>query len=314
MATYSSFKKISSEAIVNLTIQSADIGSDAITSNSIQNTNVPATAISGTVTSAKIAPSIDISGKAVTYRQIVNTDLASGAGITGSKLTSGAITANLEYTPINQAGSTTTGQLLVPAGSNAAPNITFSSDTTSGINITNNNVAIVAGGLAGININSAGYITRPNHPAFAAAGTTGWLYAPSYGGTGEFECGNIMGWTTAHQTGGANFANDPGRFTAPVAGHYKFSSWWYMLNDANTPPNYVHTFIRKNNSRGWMAGGRSPYNIYMHQNTNSYPDGSCLSQVINMNAGDFVSNGIVWHGNSSRMHSGHHIFSGYLIS
>jgi hypothetical protein len=143
-------------------------------------------------------------------------------------------------------------------------------------------------------------------------GQNGWYYAPAFGGVAEYEIGNIWSWTTSHQYGGTNFNNN-GRFTAPVTGYYTFHTWWYMLNDANTPPNYVHLFFRKNNSRSWTAGGRSPYVINMHQNTNSYDDGFSHTAVIDMNAGDYVSLGIVWHGNSSRVHSGHHLFSGQLI-
>jgi hypothetical protein len=66
MATYSSFKKIDTDAIVNLTLQPADIAANTIVTADIQNTAVPASAISGTVTSDKIASSIDLSTKTVT--------------------------------------------------------------------------------------------------------------------------------------------------------------------------------------------------------------------------------------------------------
>jgi len=313
MATYSSFKKIDSDAIVDATVVAADIAADTIPTADIADTNVPAAAFSATVTAPKLAATIDLSGKTVVYRPIVDGDISASAGIAGAKLASGAATGNLGFTPINQTGDTVSGQLLVPAGSTGSPSIQYSGSTNSGINLTTNNVAIVAGGNTGINIDTNGYITRPNHPVFAAVGTQGWFYAPSYGGTGEYESGSIQGWTTSHQYGGSNFSGSPGRFTAPVAGYYQFHTWWYLLNDANTPPNYVHLFFRRNNSRAWTAAGRSPYIMAMHQNTNSYDDGYPHTAVINMSAGDFVSLGIVWHGNSSRHHSGHHLFSGQLI-
>jgi hypothetical protein len=313
MATYSSFKKIDSDAIVDATIVAADIAADTIPNADIANTAVPGTAFSATVTDGKLAATIDLSAKTVTYRPIVNADISASAGIAGAKLASGAATGNLGFTPINRSGDTVSGQLLVPAGSVSSPSIQYSGSTNSGINLTTNNVAIVAGGNTGVNIDTNGYITRPNHPVFSAVGTQGWFYAPAYGGTGEYESGSIQGWTTSHQYGGNNFSGAPGRFTAPVAGYYQFHTWWYLLNDANTPPNYVHLFFRKNNSRAWTAGGRSPYIMAMHQNTNSYDDGYPHTAVINMSAGDFVSLGIVWHGNSSRHHSGHQLFSGQLI-
>lgn len=313
MATYSSFKKITSDAIVDGAIVAADIASDTIPASAITNGNVPAAAISGTVTSAKLAATIDLSGKTVTYRPILNSDFSASAAIAGAKLAAAAATGNLGYTPINQAGDTMTGQLLVPAGSVGAPSVINSGSTTSGINLTTNNVAIVSGGATALNVDSSGFVTRPSHPAFQAWGTAGWLYAGSYGGTGERELTSQPGWTTTYQAGGTNFNSSNGRFTAPVAGYYRFSTWYYLLNDANTPPNYIHPFFRKNNNRGWTSGGRSPYLIAMHQNTNSYDDGFSHSAVIDMNAGDFVSLAIVWHGNSSRHHAAHQCFSGQLI-
>ena len=313
MATYSSFKKIDTDAIVSATIASTDIAADTISATNIAATSVPAAAFSATVTSAKIASTIDLSGKTVTYRPIVNGDISATAAIAGAKLAAGAATTNLGFTPINRAGDTLTGQLLVPSGSVGAPSIASSGDTTSGINITSNNVNIVAGGVTGINVNSSGFTTRPNNPAFLAWGNAGWLYAGSYGGTGERECQSQMGFSTAFQNGGTNFSNANGRFTAPVAGYYHFSTWYYLLNDANTPPNYIHPFFRKNNNRGWTSGGRSPYLMAMHQNTNSYDDGYSHTAVIDLAAGDFVSMAIVWHGNSSRHHAAHQYFSGALI-
>jgi hypothetical protein len=274
---------------------------------------VPGTAFSNTVTSAKLASTIDLSGKAITYRAIVNGDISASAAIAGAKLGTGAATTNIGFTPVNQAGDTMSGQLTVPAGSVSAPSLVYASDTSSGINITTNNVAIVAGGATAINVSSTGAVTRPGQPAFLAWGTAGWLYAGSYGGTGEREITSQMGFEIAHQAGGTNFSTANGRFTAPTAGYYRFSTWYYLLNDANTPPNYIHPFFRKNNNRGWTSGGRSPYLMAMHQNTNSYDDGFCHSAVIDMAAADYVSLAIVWHGNSSRHHAGHQCFSGQLI-
>jgi hypothetical protein len=313
MATYSSFKKIDSDALVDATILPADIAGNTIPTAAITANSVPAAAFSGTVTSQKLASTIDLSGKTVTYRAITNTDISPGASIVGGRLAASAATNNLGYTPVNQAGDAMTGQLLVPAGSVGTPSIINSGSTNSGINITTNNVAIVAGGATAVNVSSTGAITRPSHPAFQAWGTAGWLYAGSYGGTGERELQSQMGWTTSHQAGGTNFVDSTGRFTAPTAGYYRFSTWYYLLNDANTPPNYIHPFFRKNNNRGWTSGGRSPYLMAMHQNTNSYDDGFSHSAVIDMAAGDFVSLAVVWHGNSSRHHAAHQYFSGQLI-
>jgi hypothetical protein len=313
MATYSSFKQIPADGLIANTIVSGNIAANTVTATNIAAGAVPSSAMSGVVTSANLATTIDLSGKTVTYRPIINADVSGSAGITGTTLASGAAVSNIGFTPVNRAGDTLTGQLQVPSGSASSPSIQYVSSSNSGINITSNNVAIVAGGATAVNIDSNGYITRPNHPMFSAVGQNGWYYAPQFGGTGEWEVGSIWNWTASHQYGGNNFAGAPGRFTAPVAGYYTFHTWWYLLNDANTPPNYMHFFFRKNNSRGWTAGGRSPYIICMHMNTNSYDDGYPHTAVIDMAAGDYCSLGCVYHGNSSRMHSGHHLFSGHLI-
>jgi len=314
MATYSSFKKIDSDALVNGTIAAADIASATIPTAAIDNQAVTSGKMSGSVTSAKIASSIDLSGKTVTYRPIVNTDVDNSAGIVGARLAAGAITTNLGYTPVNTAGDTMTGQLIVAAGNAAAPSITRAGDTNTGINLTTNEIRIVANGVTQTLIDSSGRVRRPEHPAFAVSATNGWLYANNYGGTGTFEMGSIMAWNNAaHQTGGNNWNPSNGRYTAPVTGYYVFRSIWYYLNDNNSTPSYTHSWIARNGNISWMTGGRNPLNINMHGNRNNYDDGSNYSAVFQLNAGEYASCWIRWHSFNSRHHAGHQIFSGHLI-
>lgn len=313
MANYSSFKKIDSDAIVNGTIVANDIAANTIPANAIAAQNVPAGAISGTVTSDKLASTIDLSGKTVAYRAIVDSDVSGSAAIAGGKLATSAATTNLGYTPVNTAGDTMSGQLRVAAGSAGAPSIAYSGGTNTGIYLNTNDISISVGGTQALNIDSGGRVRRPSHPAFAAAGTAGWLYASNYGGTGYREAGSVMGWTTSHQTGGSNFDSGTGRFTAPVAGYYVFHTMWYFLNDNNSTSSYVHPFFAKNNGIGWNTGGRAPYAMNMHGNRNNYDDGANYSAVMSMGAGEFCSIGLVWHSYNSRNHAGHQIFSGHLI-
>lgn len=314
MATYSSFKKIDSAAVVDATILSADIASNTIPTAALANEAVTSAKIIGSVTSAKIASSIDISGKTVNYRPIINTDVNASAAIAGAKLAAGAVAANLGYTPINTAGDTLTGQLIVAAGNAAAPSITRAGDTNTGINLSTNEIRIVAGGTTQTLIDNSGRVRRPDHPAFAVSATNGWLYASNYGGTGTFEMGSIMGWNNAaHQTGGSNWNPSNGRYTAPVPGYYLFRSMWYYLNDNNSTPSYVHSWIARNGNVSWNTGGRNPYNINMHGNRNNYDDGSNYSAVFQLNAGEYASLYIRWHSFNSRHHAGHQIFSGHLI-
>jgi hypothetical protein len=314
MPSYSSFKKISSEAIVDQAIQSGDIAATTIVTGDIQDGAVVAGDMSGVVTSAKLNATIDLSGKTVTYRPIVNSDISASAGIAGAKLAAGAATTNIGFTPVNTGGDTMTGALIVPSGSASAPSITRDGNTNTGISLESGAIRITGGGSESILIDDSGRVRRPNHPAFAVSATTGWLYASNYGGTGTFECGSVMGWNNAsHQTGGSNWNPSNGRYSAPVSGWYVFHTCWYMLNDNNSTPSYVHTWIARSGNVNWLPGGRTPYNINMHGNRNNYDDGSNYSAVFQLNAGDYASVWIRWHSYNSRHHAGHHIFSGHLI-
>ena len=314
MASYSSFKKIDSTALVDGTVQSAVIAADTIPTAAILNANVPAAAMDGTVTSAKIANSFDISAKTVTYRPILNADVSISAGITGAKLATGAAVANLGYTPVNRTGDTMTGALLMPAGSAASPSLARSGDSNTGIRLETDNFGLTTGGTERQTFNSANSAyRRPNHPQFLAAGTGGWLYSSNYGGTGFRENNSTYGWDVPYQTGGSNFNTSTGRWTAPVTGYYFFAQSWYFLNDNNSVPSYIHAFIHRNSSISWNAGGRAPYTINMHGNRNNYDDGANYSAVMQLNAGDYAGSGLVWHSTNSRTHAGHETFSGYLI-
>jgi hypothetical protein len=315
MPSYSSFKKISSEAIVDQTIQSGDIANTTIVTGDIQDGAVVAGKMSGVVTSAKLNATIDLSAKTVTYRPIVNSDLSASAGIVGAKLASGAATTNIGFTPVNTGGDTMSGVLIVPAGSASAPSITRDGNTNTGVSLESNAIRISGGGSEAMIIDNSGRVRRPNLPAFAVSATAGWLYASNYGGTGDRELtGGVMGWNNAaHQTGGSNWNSSTGRYTAPVAGYYVFHTCWYMLNDNNSTPSYVHCFYSRNGSLGFMPGGRAPHSMNMHGNRNNYDDGSNYSTMFQLNAGEYASIFIRWHSYNSRHHAGHQIFSGHLI-
>tara|TARA_B110000503_G_scaffold40341_1_gene66270 strand:- start:11343 stop:12287 length:945 start_codon:yes stop_codon:yes gene_type:complete len=313
MANYSSFKKINNEAIINGSIQGVDFANGAVNSGKIASSNIGASAIGdGVVTSDKLNSTLDLSTKNMTYRSVVDGDIASNAAIAGTKLAANAATDNLGYTPVATGGSTMTGRLGVPAGSAGAPAIR-GSDPNSGVYFNSGQLTFTINGSTALNIDNNGRVTTPQKPAFSAVGTTGWFYAGSYGGTGDRELNSIMGWNLAHQYGGSNFNTGNGRFTAPIAGWYKFDTMWYFINDNNSTPSYVHTFFRKNGGVGTTVGGRTPYNMNMHGNNNNYDDGASYSSIQYLNSGQYVSLCIRWHSNNSRHHSGHQIFSGHLI-
>lgn len=313
MATYSSFKKIDSAAIIDSQVLAADIASTGVPESAIANSAITGAKISGTVTSEKINSTIDISTKSVTYRPIISGDISASAGIAGNKLAVGATDTNLGYTPVNSAGDTMTGQLIIPAGSTSTAAFRNSDSANTGVYFpTSGQVAFVVQGGNKLNIGagSQGHVQLSSRPSFCAVGTNGWYYGNTFGG-GEREIDSTWGWSVQYETGGTNWSNN-GRFTAPVSGYYHFNTMWYLLNDANTAPHYVHLFFRKNNNRAWN-NGRSPYTINMHSTSSSYDDGASYAAVMQLSASDYCSLAVVWHGFSSRIHAGHQFFNGHLV-
>lgn len=332
MASYSSFKKIESDAIVDTTILPGDIASDTIEDVSIGAKEVPAAAFSGSVTSAKLGI-MDLSAKTVTYRPVVNNDVSASANIAGGKLGTTAVTDNLGYTPLDQAGGTNTasqmtGPLTITrSGTSSSTALAGGTGTNTGIYY-NSGVALTVSGSEMLRIETNGIVRKPNLPAFAAVGTRGWMYGNTWGAqSGTFELlgsqgtTTYMGWTTSHQTGGSNFSNTTGRYTAPVSGYYYFQTMWYLLNDNNITGNYVHCFFARTGTLSYTPGSRVPYTIDMHGNRNNYPDGANYQTVMYLSATNYCSLYIRYHdpGSSvptrgtSRMHAGHQVFSGFLI-
>ena len=315
MASYNSFKRINSDAIVDGTLTNVDIQSGQVTTAKIANGAVTSVKFAdGNVTTAKLAASLDLSGKTVSYRPISNADVNSSADIAGDKLASGAATTNLGYTPVNTAGDAMTGNLRVQAGSAGAPSIRGADGNTGIYFAGNDDLRMTVNGSDVLQIDSSGRAKFPTRPAFSVAGTSGWRYSNSYGGPGGHrEIGGPMGFTFGHQTGGSNFNTGNGRFTAPVAGWYAFQTCWYFLNNNNNTGEYYHPWIWRNQSTGHAPTGRAPYTIVMHGNRNNYEDGFNPCMIMYMNSGQYASLGAYMAGNSGRHHCGHQIFSGYLI-
>jgi hypothetical protein len=314
MATYSSFKRIDRQAIVDGQVQGTDIAPGAVGSNEIATDAVTSNKIAnGAVSSDKLGSTLDLSTKNITYRPFVNGDFSSSANISESKMATGAAEVNLGYTPLSTAGNNAmSGRLAVIDGSASSPSIR-GNDSNTGVYFANDQIKFTVNGSDAMTIDSSGRTTFPRKPMFAAVGQPGWLYANSYGGTGDRELNSIMNWNLAHQYGGSNFNTSNGRFTAPVSGWYHFSTMWYFLNDSNGTNSYVHTFFRKNGSVNTTPSSRIPYNINMHGNQNNYDDGACYNSIQYMNSGQYVSLCIRWHATNSRHHAGHQIFSGQLI-
>lgn len=321
MATYSSFKKINTEAIINGAVTGASIAPNTIVSNDFANASVRTTDIQdGAVGTTQLGSTLNLTGKTITYRPIVNADIANSA-ISGGQLATGAIAANIGYTPADRAGAIFSGPLRLPAGSVGAPSTASSGNTNTGVYFAAaDRVDITtAGGNPNAFIRSGSNImhTQPNMPAFHASGNGGWYYGNSFGGVNRWtELNNLQpggGWAwQVVQKGGSNCSSN-GRFTAPVAGWYSFYCQTYAYNDPNNSAGYTHFNIGLNGSISTdRTTGRTPHTLYGHQVSANYVPGIMTSVEIYMNASDYCIPQ-PYMAAQIRFHGDHSLWCGYLI-
>lgn len=318
MASYSSFKRIATDSIIDGSVAAGDIADNAAIAGKFNTNSVTAAKIgTGQVGTSQLASTIDLSTKTVTYRTITDSDLASGAAVAASKLAAGAATTNIGYTPLDSAGGTMSGRLNLPNGSAAAPAIQSASQSNTGIYFdAADNVVFSVAGTERMRINSSGHKTVGTDSTtgsimWLASGTTGWTYANSYGGYGWREIGGGMGWDV-YQRGGSNFSTSNGRFTAPVSGFYHLTWQSYCYNDDNNTPNYIHLgFSRSGGLGAWS--GRHPHGIWMHGTPNNHAGGVSMSLDLYLSATEYTSQFFFWAGGPSRVHGSHSIFGGYMI-
>lgn len=316
MASYSSFKRIANDSIVDGSIAAGDISDNAAVSGDFVANAVTANKIgTGQVGTAQLASTVDLSTKTVTYRAIVDSDISVSAAIAGTKLASGAAVGNLGYTPLSNADGVLTGPLKMPAGTAGDPAIKSAAQSNTGIFFPATDVvAFSVAGVERMRMNANGHKTVGTDSTtgsimWMASGTTGWTYANSYGGYGWREITGGMGWDV-YQRGGSNFSN--GRFTAPVSGFYHLTWQSYNYNDDNNTPNYVHLgFSRNGGTNAWS--GRHPHGMWMHGTTANHAGGVTMALDLYLNAGEFTSQTFYWAGGPSRVHGAHSIFAGYMI-
>ena len=142
-----------------------------------------------------------------------------------------------------------------------------------------------------LRINKDGQVTEPSQPSFAA-----YRNQDGYSLNNEVFPFNV----TRHNTG-SHFNTGNHRFTAPVAGRYLFTFYSIL----NSQVNSGHYSFRVNNSTSYG------HNVHF-TTTNSHWDHVSSSQIMNLNANDYVTlwsnSNIGWHGN------GWQIFCGELLS
>lgn len=316
MATYSSFKRITSDAITSSSVTGAKIGALQVTTDKLDSNSVRTTDIQdGAVGTNELAGTVDFSGKTMTYRPFVDGDFANGS-IAAGNLASGAITTNLGYTPLNRAGGTHSGTLTLPAGSVGAPSLASASSTNTGVYFpSSSSIALAGNGDLEALWNSAGVLTEPNKPAFIASGSGGWYYANSFPGgpNGWRELTGAWTWSTFQQ-GGSNIGAN-GRFTAPVAGYYFFycSTYWY--NDTNDWRGYTHWAIGRNGGIGVAGpGGRAPHTMYGHHAQAHHIPGINMGLTMWMNQGDYAIPQPFWNSaNLGRCHGDYTLWCGFLV-
>jgi hypothetical protein len=312
MPTYNSFKRITSEAIIDGAVTGTKLGTDSITTAKI-NTNAVSTADiqNGAVGTTQLAASVDLSGKTVTYRPIVNADIANST-ISGGKLGSGTAVNNLGFTPVNRAGGTVaSGQLRLAGGSAGNNAVGLSGNDAAGIYFpTTNQVSIATSGSNRLFVDGAGRTNEPNRPAFFACGLGGWYYWNTFGGAGWRE---LNGIGFSYQTQGGISITSNSRVTAPVSGYYWFYLQTYYYNDNNSTSGYTHWNIGRNGAPNTAVGGRHPHTIFAHGLPNNHAPGIMVPVEFYMNAGDFASPQPYGPNGPGRFHADHTLWCGFLI-
>lgn len=161
--------------------------------------------------------------------------IGSDGKVPAAGLASGAALANLGYTPVNKAGDTLSGGLVVPGltvEGNAYPQLHINSNMRnwSMFNDTFNNAGgrfIIKDetlGLDRLTIDTNGRITMPGQPGFSA-------YRASNTGDITYAAGaNVSASMDATRFNtGSHYSTGTGKFMAPVSGRYFFS--WGLYNN-----------------------------------------------------------------------------------
>ena len=147
-------------------------------------------------------------------------------------------------------------------------------------------------------INSSGHVLTPSQPAFYA-----WLPSGTTNTTG-----NYAGFTSVRLNRGSHYNTSTGRFTAPVAGVYRFLFAALWRQQTGTGSGEISISVNGNNvgSRGLAYAAVNVTNAHV----------PCIAElIISLNANDYVMPFIYSVGASSDWYMGDNLayFCGYLI-
>lgn len=318
MASYKSFKRIDNAAIVDKSIQTADIGNASITSGKLNTDSVTTAKIAdGAVGASQLASTLDISAKAVTYRTLTTGDFSDSAGLTSNKFATNAVSVSLGYTPLTKGGpgvnSTITGTLKAYEGDNTAPGRQNSVNFSGSLGFwfpAADTIAFRAQGATSdyFRITSAGHKHNMNNtPMWKGMPTAGWVYANSFGGSSWRELTGGLNWGIY----GRNISNSAGRITVPVSGFYSMNWSTYQGNNSGGTSGYTHfTFTRNGSTGAWS--GRTPHGIFGHGAWSFYVNGVDADLTLYLTTGQFTSVMYYWNNFESRIHGAHSHFGGHL--
>ena len=187
----------------------------------------------------------------------------------------------------------TNNNIVRIVSTDANANIEFADNTTTSgcqIGANGDNIKFGISGTERMRIDSAGRVTMPYQPAFAAGFSTAQ----------NLSSGQLCVFDTAALNIGSHYSTSTGRFTAPIAGTYQFQ---YSNNITRISGSWSGFTFRKNGSNYRRA----------YDDTSANWANISLSFIVYLNANDYID--IANADTSSCGHDGYFYgsFTGHLI-